>query len=170
MNNTQRKDELHCRIRDLRISSGRTQKQVSEILGVEVSTYAHYEKGDRTPDAKKLAKLAELYKLDDEMLGARFPIESYVSYDKNDIDRLKNELDHCVWRKGDYYHNKHQYETLKDAIKPILRDRDAALSLPDINISKLRAGDHLAKVRLDLVGEALISRYFEETEKYFENL
>ena len=170
MINMHRKDELHSRIRNLRIEAGKTQKQVADVLGVEVSTYAHYEKGDRTPDAKKLAKLAELYELDDEMLGARFPIESFVSYDKKDIERLKYELDNCTWRKGDYYHNKQQYEILKDAVRPILRDRDEALSLPDIKPSQLVAGLNLAKVKLDLVGEALISRYFKETENYFNNL
>ena len=55
-----KKRELHERLRMLRAKERLTQKQVADYLEVEVSTYAHYEKGDRTPDAKKLRKLAEL--------------------------------------------------------------------------------------------------------------
>lgn len=61
--------ELNDRLRNLRSRNGMTQRQVADYLGVEVSTYAHYEKGDRLPDVNKLAMLARLYHLTDEILG-----------------------------------------------------------------------------------------------------
>lgn len=66
--------ELHAIIKRLRIEKGYTQKYVAEYLGVDVSTYAHYELARRTPDIKKLRMLAELYGLTDELLGAKLPI------------------------------------------------------------------------------------------------
>ena len=54
----ERKTELHNRLKNLRIGRKLTQKQVADYLGVDVSTYAHYEKGDRTPDIKKLGDLS----------------------------------------------------------------------------------------------------------------
>ena len=53
----------------LRNDMGVTQKNVADYLGVDVSTYAHYESGRRTPNFEKLQRLAEYYSLDDELLG-----------------------------------------------------------------------------------------------------
>lgn len=163
-----RESELHFRLRTLRAEAKLTQKQVADYLNVEVSTYAHYEKGDRTPDATKLSALASLYKLDDEMLGAQFPIETHVFYEKKDIENLKIALENCEWRKGDYQHNRNQFDKLKEAVYPLLQARNAALSIPEVNISDLPVGTDIIKVKLDRTGEALIKQYLEESNKYFE--
>ena len=162
------KKELHSRIKELRIQNNLTQQQVADFIEVDVSTYAHYEKGDRTPAASKLAKLAELYKLEDEMLGAQFPIESFVSYAPEEIDFFKEALNKCKWIEGNDIHNRYQYEYLSEAARPIFDSRSAALSLPDINLSNLNNGQTVAKVKLDMVGEALISKYFNEIENYYK--
>jgi len=163
-----RESELHFRLRTLRAEAKLTQKQVADFLKVDVSTYAHYEKGDRTPDAAKLSALANLYKLDDEMLGSQFPIETYVFYEKKDIENLKHVLEKCEWRRGDYQYNRDQFDMLKEAVSPLLQARNAALSIPEVNISDLPVGTDIIKVKLDRTGEALIERYLEESNKYFE--
>lgn len=55
----ERSCELHYIIRQLRKECGETQKELAEYLGVDVSTYAHYEAGNRTPDIKRLRMLAQ---------------------------------------------------------------------------------------------------------------
>ena len=163
----ERVNELHYRLKMLRKESRLTQKQVAEYLGVDVSAYAHYEKGDRTPDAKKLARLANLYKLDDEMLGAQFPIETFVTYRKQDIEKLRQVLKSCDWRKGEYEYNKWQYEQLRNAVEPVLRAREEALSLPKIDLNILPVEGDVVKVKLDRIGEALIECYLRESQKFF---
>lgn len=163
-----REDELHCRIKALRKKSGYTQKQVAEYMGVDVSTYAHYEKGDRTPNAQKLKILAQLYKLNDEMLGAQLPVETFVSYRREDLKRFKKVLDECKWHKDDYILNRQQYSILKDAVEPILKTRDEALSLSQLDTNKMINEQFIVKVKLDCLGEALISRYIKESHVYYE--
>ncbi len=164
----ERNSELHCRIRNLRNEKNLTQKQVANYLGIEVSRYAHYEKGDRTTNSIILNKLAELYNTDAQMLGAKYPIEAFVSYDVKDIEKLQDALNNCKWIKGDYQHNQKQYNELKAAIKPILEARDAALELPEININQAMDGQTVLIVRLDRLGEKLIDRYLEESSKFFD--
>lgn len=69
--------EFHEQLKELRKMKGVTQTEVARILGVEQSTYAHYESGRRTPDLDRLKRLAEYYRLTDELLGVtrgrRFP-------------------------------------------------------------------------------------------------
>ena len=52
---------LNYRLKELRIYHKYTQKYVAEYLGVDPSTYAHYESARRTPDADKLRMLGESY-------------------------------------------------------------------------------------------------------------
>ena len=158
---------LHNRIRKLRNKEQLTQKQVAEYVGVDVSTYAHYEKGDRTPDASKLTKLAELFGLNDELLGTQLPKEYVVSYDSNDIAHFKETKEKCQWIKEDSVHNRFQYEYLKEAATPILEERSAALVLPDIDMSTLEPNQTVTKVKLDMLGEILLSKYFEKMDEYY---
>ena len=60
----------------LRNDMGVTQKNVADYLGVDVSTYAHYESGRRTPNYEKLQRIAEYYNLDDELLGTGHDIST----------------------------------------------------------------------------------------------
>jgi len=40
-----------------------TQREIAEYLGIEVSTYAGHERGEREADYSELKKLAKLYKI-----------------------------------------------------------------------------------------------------------
>lgn len=64
------------RLRCLRQRDGHTQLDVALYLGIDKSTYAHYESGRRTPDAERLRRLAEYYHLVDEILGVGDPFLS----------------------------------------------------------------------------------------------
>ena len=60
----------------LRNDMGVTQKNGADYLGVDVSTYAHYESGRRTPNYEKLQRIAEYYNLDDELIGTGHDIST----------------------------------------------------------------------------------------------
>ena len=46
------------RLKRARKATGKTQKEIADILGITESTYCGYETGKRRPDALKIAQLA----------------------------------------------------------------------------------------------------------------
>jgi transcriptional regulator with XRE-family HTH domain len=61
---------LAKRIKEERLKKGWTQKQIAEMLGVEVGTFSGYERAYRTPETKTLEQLADLYGVSaDYLLG-----------------------------------------------------------------------------------------------------
>lgn len=57
---TYKNQVLAKRIKEERLKKGWTQKQLAEMLGVEVGTFSGYERAYRTPETKTLEKLADL--------------------------------------------------------------------------------------------------------------
>lgn len=51
------------KIKELRMKSGRTQKETAQLLGLENVTYHGYEKGNRQPDIETLKKIADYYEI-----------------------------------------------------------------------------------------------------------
>lgn len=151
--------ELHVIIKRLRLERGYTQKEVANYLGVDVSTYAHYELARRTPDVKKLRMLAELYGLNDELLGATLPIVARTVYPAELLNSLESAINDCPGHTGNYQKDKEIYNNLKAALEPVLEIRDNALDLPDIDLKKYTEpfwGQTVKRVELDMRAEKLI--------------
>lgn len=51
-------------IKQLRVKEGYSQKDLGDILGVTKQAISMYERGDRTPDAEMLVKLADVFNVD----------------------------------------------------------------------------------------------------------
>lgn len=77
---------LARRIKQERLKKGWTQKQVADMLGVEVGTFSGYERSYRTPETKTLEKLANLYQVSADYLLGRH--ESWPSQ-----ENLPDELE-----------------------------------------------------------------------------
>lgn len=61
---------LGKRLKELRIASGLTQKQLAELLGINSVTYLHYEKEQREPPLSLLADMAKFFDVSvDYLLG-----------------------------------------------------------------------------------------------------
>lgn len=61
---------LGKRLRELRIASGLTQKQLADSLGINSVTYLHYEKEQREPPLALLADIAKFFEVSvDYLLG-----------------------------------------------------------------------------------------------------
>lgn len=150
-------NELHFLMKKYRVEKGYTQQYVADILGVDKSTYSHYEASRRTPDVNKLKKLAELYGLNDELLGAKLPIMTQIIYPIDVLDNLEKVIETCKVNTCDYNEAKKEFNKLRNALKPVLDIRDAALDLPNISIQKYDSGTVVKQVRLDMRAEKLIS-------------
>lgn len=52
---------IAARITELRKKTGKTQGEISKILGIPRSTYSNYELGNREPDAEVFKKISDYY-------------------------------------------------------------------------------------------------------------
>ena len=73
------------KIKQLRIESGKLQKDLAKAIGVDVPAYSRYERGERRPKREQVLRLARLFKTDaDELVAAWLADEAYshISQDK----------------------------------------------------------------------------------------
>lgn len=61
------------RLKRARKATGKTQKEIADILGITESTYCGYETGKRRPDALKIAQLASALGVSGDYLLGRAP-------------------------------------------------------------------------------------------------
>ncbi len=146
--------ELSERLKKQRIKYGYTQQQVSNIIGVDVTTYAHYESGRRTPDIKKLQKLCGLF---DITIQQHFPLTRIIEYPPNMMTTLLNvkrqvENEFCKLKNNeiiDYDIVKLVHpliDRLKSAIEPVQKIWEDAMSLPDMDLAGLSEGQTVSQV------------------------
>lgn len=64
---------LRIRIAELRKEKGLSQATLAKALGVDCSTIAKYETGDRLPDVVMLGKLADFFEVSTDYLLGRAP-------------------------------------------------------------------------------------------------
>ena len=73
------------KIKQLRINSGKRQKDLAMAIGVDVPAYSRYEHGERRPKREQVLKLARIFKTDaDELVAMWLADEAYshIAHDK----------------------------------------------------------------------------------------
>ncbi len=73
------------KIKQLRIESGKRQKDLAKAIGVDVPAYSRYEHGERRPKREQVLRLARIFKTDpDELVAAWLADEAYahIGHDK----------------------------------------------------------------------------------------
>ena len=73
------------KIKQLRIESGKLQKDLARAIGVDVPAYSRYEHGERRPKRDQVLRLARIFKTDaDELVAAWLADEAYsrIAHDK----------------------------------------------------------------------------------------
>lgn len=73
------------KIRQLRIESGKRQKDLARAIGVDVPAYSRYEHGERRPKREQVIRLARIFKTDpDELVASWLADEAYchIAHDK----------------------------------------------------------------------------------------
>lgn len=95
------------RLKELRKSERKTQKEVSELIGVASSTYSMYERGEREPDFETLDKICKLFNVSsDYLIGASDYKKKYYDLTEKDeksiettLEKLVEELDNGLYSK-----------------------------------------------------------------------
>ena len=73
------------KIKQLRIESGKRQKDLARAIGVDVPAYSRYEHGERRPKREQVLRLARIFKTDpNELVAAWLADEAYsrIAHDK----------------------------------------------------------------------------------------
>lgn len=95
------------RLKELRKNVRKTQKEVSELIGVASSTYSMYERGEREPDFETLDKICKLFNVSsDYLIGASDYKKKYYELNAKDeksiektLEKLVEELDNGLYSK-----------------------------------------------------------------------
>lgn len=66
------------RLKNLRIASGTTQKDVAESIGCSATVYSRYEREEREPDIQTLCKLANYFQVSIDYLVENNPSNKEV--------------------------------------------------------------------------------------------
>ena len=149
--------ELGYRLRRLREEHQWTQEHVARLADIGYSSYRRYETESVLPRMDQLGALAKLYdKTMDELLGIGTVYT--LEYDQSQMTALRKALDASDW---------HQ---IKEALDPLLEQRNAALRPPDLTDDMKSAvtlgwkGD-LRTIRFNAADDQLI---LDAMEKMYE--
>lgn len=78
-------------LKQLRIESHLTQKELSSILGISESTVGMYERNKREPDFETLESIADYFNVDMDYLTGRSDIRRAVSFYPNAVSSVNDE-------------------------------------------------------------------------------
>lgn len=166
-------NELHNRIKKLRIENGYTEQDVADHLNIDTSTYRCFELGTKVPSTNNLHKLRELYKLKAELLGADLPIRVKVKYPKEMLDKLEVRLNSLnSFETMDLNQLESLNTKLKKEFSPLLKIKLEALNAPVLSKRFMEGaeGKTTLELVLDYRAELLIMKYFIIQENICESM
>ena len=114
---------LGVRLKYLRKSNNKTQKDIADILGITRPAYTAYEQGKRNPDYEILEKIADYYNVSiDYLLGRtdnKEALHKQAGISDNDYNNLspyqKEVIDFFLTREDLFF--KNQPENILDALE-----------------------------------------------------
>lgn len=148
--------ELSDRLKERRLALRLTQQQVAEKIGVDTTTYAHYESGRRTPDIKRLRMLCALFEISIEN---HFPLVRTLEYPPKLLktlsetkERVTEELAvleaarDSISPRDLLWRTRALIDQLKIAIDPVQKIWEKTMDAPDMDLSGLPDGQTILRV------------------------
>ena len=133
------------KIKQLRISSGKLQKDLAKAIGVDVPAYSRYEHGERRPKREQVLRLARIFKTDaDELVAAWLADEAYsrIAHDKMAGRAAVLLGDMLAGKSGVMTENDD-----KPAAKPSSEVRDLVFSMGRSSMPHIEQGDAATVMR-----------------------
>lgn len=159
--------EFSQRLQERRQALGMTQQQVADKLGVNVTTYAHYESGRRMPNIERLTMLCSMF---DIVLNDHFPImrrfdcppelldalKQTKEWVSEQLERLEKEWKNLtphdiLWRAHDLI------ARLDQALTPVQKVWEQTMDAPEMDLEGLPSGTTVMQVQYDPEDWALIA-------------
>lgn len=146
--------DLNQELKIARKLKGLTQKQIAEVIQVDTTTYAHYESGRRTPDAKTWIKLSEFLDL------PVFPMQIKIEYPEGLLDKFEK----CIINNGqpteNFSENNNRFTAINNSLNEIYKIHEKAMDTSNLPIDKidlpLDSSVTIMSVSLDIRAEKLI--------------
>lgn len=154
----------------LRAERKLSQDQVAGELGVSKSTYCRMEKKANF-SAGVLGKLLEYYDITyEQFYQTKLPVEKYISYSLKHLEALKAAIN--VYGRPDvsasWGDNRERYHKLKEALAPVLEEREKQMAIPDFNIDESMVGQTIVTYKFDAYAEWLIDQCLAEQQKLLD--
>lgn len=133
------------KIKQLRISSGKLQKDLAKAIGVDVPAYSRYEHGERRPKREQVLRLARIFKTDaDELVAAWLADEAYsrIAHDKMAGRAAVLLGDMLAGKSGEMTENDD-----KPAANPSSEVRDLVFSMGRSSMPHIEQGDAATVMR-----------------------
>ncbi len=133
------------KIKQLRISSGKLQKDLAKAIGVDVPAYSRYEHGERRPKREQVLRLARIFKTDaDELVAAWLADEAYsrIAHDKMAGRAAVLLGDMLAGKSGEMAENDD-----KPAANPSSEVRDLVFSMGRSSMPHIEQGDAATVMR-----------------------
>lgn len=134
------------KIRQLRIESGKRQKDLAKAIGVDVPAYSRYEHGERRPKRAQVLRLARIFKTDpDELVAAWLADEAYshIAHDKM-ATRAASLLNTMLGNTGEPEDTEAQEDSATSELQP---DRDMIRRMGRSLLPHLEQGDAATVMR-----------------------
>jgi transcriptional regulator with XRE-family HTH domain len=151
--------EINEQLKLFRQRVGKTQKDVADELGIDKSTYAHYESGRRTPSTKTWIQLAEALHF------PVFPVKIQIVYPDGLLDRLEACIKANAQYTNDYKVNNRRFMAINAILDEIYEVRNKAMNVDDLPLDELIDSHNtpytFMNVALDVRGEQLIKQAHE---------
>ena len=160
--------EINEQLKKHRIFNNFTQKEMALQLGIDSTTYAHYESGRRTPNVKMWMKIAKILKIPE------IPAQTVVTYPKGMLDLFEKIINdnRRPSQTGkisiDYHNNNSKIETIQNFIFKILDERAKSMDYEHLQIDKLIQSGFtgtLINCQLDVRGEYLINEAMQSVSE-----
>ncbi|HIX35591.1 MAG TPA: helix-turn-helix domain-containing protein [Candidatus Limosilactobacillus merdigallinarum] len=148
------KSKNNNRIKEVRLSQHKTQKEVGKAVGKSDRAIAHYEKGIREPKLETWVKLADYFKVPVSYLQGL----SEVNY--RDEDALRAQFNSSDFAKRTGIHLTEKDKPVMDVTYLSLMQRDIDLS----NVSKLK------DVLFNDIRNIASKDYYQQLHKQFNQL
>lgn len=123
--------EINEQLKFIRQQKKLTQKQVADAIGIDKSTYAHYELGRRVPNAKTWIRLCNLFGL------PVFPAQIQIVYPEGLLEKFEKCIKENGKPTGDFYTDIEKFKKISSLLNEVYEVQDKAMDTSDLPIDAL---------------------------------
>ena len=123
--------EINEQLKFIRQQKRLTQKQVADAIGIDKSTYAHYESGRRVPNAKTWVALSNFFGF------PVFPAQIQIVYPEGLLEKFEKCIKENGQPTGDFNTNRERFMKIGNSLNEIYKVHEEAMDTSALPIDAL---------------------------------
>lgn len=156
--------KVETQLKQFRKHAKLTQKQVAEAIGIDKTTYAHYELGNRVPNAEMWIKLSKVLEFN------VFPAQIREVYSKELLDNFEKCITENCQPSTDVKENYLRCTRIMDSLNEIYKIREEAMDTSSLPLDRVQGivGNTpytVMNVAIDIRAEQLIEKALKCVDK-----